>query len=81
LESAAFSVLREKKMRMLGTMAIGIGLILALICHLAMHILPICLLATFIVLGTKPGFTTANKPTTRRSSNPGNAWFRMRGGC
>jgi hypothetical protein len=68
-------------MRMLGTMAVGIGLILALVCHAVTHIIPIGLLALFIVFGTEPGFTIANKPTSRKSLNPGSAWFRMRSGC
>lgn len=67
-------------MRMIGIMGIGIGLILALICHLIIHIIPIGILAAFIVLGTERGFCDP-KHVVQKPSKTSGSWFRMRGGC
>jgi len=67
-------------MRMLGIMGIGLGLIFALVVHVFAHILPICLLAGFIILGTRPGFCN-QKPHVEESVKSSGSWFRTRGGC
>lgn len=68
-------------MRMLGTMAVGIGLILALVIHTASHIIPIGLLVGFLILSTPKGFCN-QKPRVQKPMKSGGNWMRMgRGGC
>lgn len=67
-------------MRMLSTMAIGLGLILALVIHAASHIIPIGLLAGFIILSAPKGFCN-QKHVVQKPLKTNGSWFRMRGGC
>jgi len=67
-------------MRMLSIMAIGLGLILALAIHAASHIIPIGLLAGFIILSTPKGFCN-QKHVVQKSPKINGSWFRMKRGC
>lgn len=68
-------------MRILTGMGIGVGLIFAIAIHSFSHIIPIGLLAVFLILSTPKGFCEPKRKVQNTPKFSGN-WMRMgRGGC